>query len=253
MSTSVQRPGLNPEQVRQFKDDGVIALGRVLSDEETAEARHRFDALFAHPEERGPHLRDLLAKSLTEEDQRSHTGPKLLNLVQVWTQDEFYRSLLYRPELLDIVEAVIGPDIRLYHDQAFNKPPLHGGPVHFHQDNAYWGCEPAELVSIWIALDDADQENGCLWMLPGSHKLGLLPHGRSDSILLELDIDRDRLVPFEMPAGHALMHHCLTVHGSHPNRSERPRRAHAIHYMPAHTKVKDAMPQEGGMPYLRRP
>lgn len=250
MAVTVNR-GLSAAQVEEFRKHGVIRLGALLDDEELREAQQHFDALVADREGMGQHIRNLAARSLADEDQNAEVPYQVINMVQVWLHDPFFKSLLYKPELLDIVESVIGPNIQLYHDQAFSKPPKHGGPVLWHQDNGYWHCEPADLVSIWIALDDVDQENGCLWMLPGSHKLGTLPHDRSDSILLQVDVDESKLVPFEMPAGHGLMHHCEIIHGSHPNTSNRNRRAHAIHYMPVGTAIKDAMPMEGGLPLLR--
>ena len=89
--------------------------------------------------------------------------------MEMWRYDEVYRQLLYYEPLLDIAESLIGPNIQLFHDQALYKPARHGGEVPWHQDNGYWRCTPANLVSIWMALDDADEENGCMNVIPGSH------------------------------------------------------------------------------------
>lgn len=233
--------GLTPEQVEEFHENGVIHLGRVLNASEVTEAQGRFEAVFdAQSRRPGKHLRNLAARSFSDDDQKADTPLRMLQIMQMWVHDGFFRRLLFDPRLLDKVESLIGPDVRLFHDQGFYKPARHGGPVFFHQDNGYWHCEPPELVSIWIALDDVTEENGCLWMQLGSHRLGTADHRPTGSTaLLETPVDTSRLVPFCMPAGHALLHHCLTVHGSHPNRSSRPRRAHAIHYMAEGTTRPD--------------
>ena len=88
----------------------------------------------------------------------------------------FFWNHATRPELLDVVENLIGPDITLYTDQMFVKAPRHGSEVPYHQDSAYWtALEPPSLLSCWLAIDDATEENGCLHVLPGSHQQ-LLPH-----------------------------------------------------------------------------
>ena len=124
-------------------------------------------------------------------------------------------------------------------------PAYHGGEVYWHQDNAYWQCAPPNLVSIWIALDDADEENGCMNVIPGSYLEGLAAHGRAESekgklpALLEVDADADRAVPVPVEAGSAMVHHCMTLHQTDPNRSSRDRRAMVIHYMSSGTRNRD--------------
>ena len=90
--------------------------------------------------------------------------------------------------------------------------------MYWHQDNAYWQCAPPNLVSIWIALDDADEENGCMNVIPGSYSEGLAAHGRAESekgklpALLQVDADVDRAVPVPVAAGCVMVHHCMTLH-----------------------------------------
>lgn len=80
------------------------------------------------------------------------------------------------PAILDTVEDLLGPDIVLYNTQALLKPPYHGASQPWHQDSAYWSIQPFQLVTCWIALDEATVENGCMQFIPKSHKLGLLEH-----------------------------------------------------------------------------
>lgn len=119
----------------------------------------------------------------------------------------------------------------------------------WHQDFLYWGpIEPAIMITAWIALDDATIENGCMWMVPGSHRWG----SAYDALLRlqglhEADSFGELPVytpppgtgPWQKPrscpvrAGEVHFHHCLTWHGSPHNRATSPRRAYAIHYMPS--------------------
>ena len=161
--------------------------------------------------------------------------------MEMWRYDEVYHHLLYHEPLLDIAESLIGPNIQLFHDQALYKPARHGGEVPWHQDNGYWRCTPPDLVSIWMALDDADEENGCMNVIPGSHLESAPDHDRAVSekgklpALLEANVDENRAAPVPVKAGYAMVHHCLMLHQTNPNKSDRRRRAMVIHYMPTGT------------------
>jgi ectoine hydroxylase-related dioxygenase (phytanoyl-CoA dioxygenase family) len=147
-----------------------------------------------------------------------------------------------------MISQLTGSDtVRVWHDQVQFKPPHVGGPTSWHQDHPYWPViQPADLVSAWVALEDADVENGCMWMVPGSHlwgphkggTIGTNPDDFSplpDLSLLPADATIEP-VPCPVRAGQVMFHHCLTWHGSPPNRSGRGRPAIAVHYMPGHTR-----------------
>jgi hypothetical protein len=116
------------------------------------------------------------------------------------------------------------------------KPAHHGGVVAWHQDYSYWTrTEPMSHLTCWIALDDSDRDNGCLYYVPGSHRWKLLPRtgltGNMDEIMTVLSPEQKaafRPVPIELKRGQCTFHHPLMVHGSYANRSERPRRATLI-------------------------
>lgn len=223
---------LTAQQLADFEHDGVIYLGRVLDDDEVAEGNRRFRTM-------------LEAGILQDLYDNSSGGPRQVHLRvnNAWKHDDWYRQLLYKPELLDIAASVLGPNIQLLHDQMFYKPPHDAAPSLWHIDNAYWHFEPANAASIWIAMSDTDLENACLHMLLGSHRNP--PQAEEISVdsgkmkLQSLAIDESQLRPFPMPAGHALMHHCKTVHGAYANNSGRDRFAFAIHYMQSGIKRRD--------------
>lgn len=150
--------------------------------------------------------------------------------------------------LLDAVEALLGPDLVLLYSHFMVKPP--GGlRVAWHQDGPYWWrVEPKTAVTAWVALDDAGPENGCMRVIPGSHRAGDLGQRPTDTP----DLIQER--PFELPPGSfdpasavdlvlrrrdLSLHDSYLVHGSEPNRSGRRRGALTIRYVPASSSVRD--------------
>lgn len=156
--------------------------------------------------------------------------------------DEVFLAHATNPRILDIVESLIGPDIKLFGSQCFMKPP--GGiEKPYHQDSAYFTIEPRELITCWTALDDATVANGCLWVIPGSHKIGLLDHdqpwhvgGRVDMQVRDEQIDYAREVPNELKAGSCSFHHSMLLHRSGPNKTQTSRRGLAVHYMSSRSR-----------------
>jgi ectoine hydroxylase-related dioxygenase (phytanoyl-CoA dioxygenase family) len=142
----------------------------------------------------------------------------------------------------------------VWHDQVQTKPARNGGPSYWHQDHPYWPViQPADLVSAWVALEDATVENGCMSMVPGSHTWG--PYhggtiGTDETTYGPAPEDKAFVpegtsiepVPVPVRAGSVVFHHCLTWHGAPPNRSERPRPAIAVHYMPGWTRYEPRGP-----------
>lgn len=139
-------------------------------------------------------------------------------------------------------------EVRLWHDQLLYKPgqgaaaASRSGNVGWHQDHGYWRCTVPDLITAWVAFDDVTLENGCMQVVPGSHKWGLLE--QSDFFNTDLEGVKRGLEahvghpievrPCTLKAGEVSFHHCLTVHGSGPNFTERPRRSLVLHVMPAH-------------------
>ena len=148
--------------------------------------------------------------------------------------DPFFHSVAASPAILDVVAQLTGNprQIMLYSDQVFLKPAFCGSPKPLHQDNSYFRVTPhSHGVTCWMAIDDSTEENGCMRYIPGSHKLGLLPHKQISAAHLTPEAsDLGVPVPVPIPAGAAIFHHLLTLHSSEANRSPYPRRAWALHY-----------------------
>lgn len=156
--------------------------------------------------------------------------------------DSVFMSVASRHEILDVVESLIGPDIKLFGSQCFMKPP-DGVQKPYHQDSAYFTIEPLSLVTCWIALDDVTVENGCMWVIPGSHTDGIYDHsqpwevaGRVDMQVPDDRIDRSRETPITLTASSCSFHHSVLLHRSGPNQTDSHRRGLAVHYMSARSK-----------------
>ncbi len=161
-------------------------------------------------------------------------------VVDIWQASEPFRRVATDPTLVALAARLAGArELRLWHDQIQFKPVGRGGVNMWHQDSPLWGIlQPKEAqITAWIALDDAGVDNGCMSMVPGSHEWGVqmdLLRTLQDYESLPAEDSHGHKVAREfrkVKKGHVHFHHPLTWHGSHGNRSDRPRRAFAIHYM----------------------
>ena len=146
-----------------------------------------------------------------------------------------------QPLLLDLVEQLIGPDIILWGSQVFCKPARIGREVPWHQDGQYWPMRPLATCSIWIALDDATTENGCMRYIPGSHvRRALYEHSISErpGLVLNQEVNAGQFDARSacddiLMAGEFSLHDVYLIHGSNANCSPNRRAAFVIRYMPA--------------------
>jgi ectoine hydroxylase-related dioxygenase (phytanoyl-CoA dioxygenase family) len=149
------------------------------------------------------------------------------------------------------VADVIGPDILCWTTNFFIKEPSSAGFVSWHQDSTYWGLEPADVVTAWVAFTDATPGNGYMQFIPGTHTVDQLPHldtFHRDNLLsrgqeIAVEVDKSKAVGIGLKAGEMSIHHIKLVHGSEPNRSNDRRIGFAIRYIPTYvrqTKVRDS-------------
>ena len=154
--------------------------------------------------------------------------------------DKGFLNFARNDAILDMVEQLIGPNIALWNQSFFAKPPQVGTRTPWHQDGQYWPMRPLATCSVWIAIDDATTENGCLRFLPGTHRSrDLSEHHFNDAsdlaLPLELDsstIEESRAVDIELLAGQISLHDVFLIHGSESNQSSKPRRAMTLRFMP---------------------
>lgn len=219
-------------------------MGKVLSDRDVARyARDGF--LFpveAFARERALAWRDRLEEFERTDGRRFGKGHNFKpHLLFRWVDE-----IVHDPAVLDPVEDLIGPDIRLFHLSVWPKSAHDPAYVSWHQDAAYFGLEPAVQVTAWVALTDAPVESGCMEVVPGSHRLGQLDHGRFDSPdnmlsrgqTVTAEFARGRTEFMAVAAGQMSLHHTHLVHRSGPNRSDHRRIGLGISYIPASVRCR---------------
>ena len=208
---------LSLEQVRHFERDGIWFPISVLSAGEVA----RFHSAF--------------------EEWESHFSPspdpircRQLHLFFRWAYD-----LATHPAVLDAVGDILGPDILVHSTTMFCKRPQDPSYVSWHQDGYYWNLDTPQLASAWISLSDSTVENGCLRVIPGSHKQGTIPHAESSiselnmltsGLEVAVDVDESRARNILLRAGEMSLHHVNIIHGSNSNRSNTERVGFAVRF-----------------------
>jgi ectoine hydroxylase-related dioxygenase (phytanoyl-CoA dioxygenase family) len=226
---------LDRSQVAQYEEHGFLVVENVLTEEELDALRRRTEDI---AEGRLEHFPDenIQLEPNARWVRNSKTVRKLDSCAE---NDALYLAHAKKENTLDLVEALIGKNIKLFGSQLFMKPPG-GVEKPYHQDSAYFTIEPMSLVTCWTALDDVTVENGCMWVIPGSHRQGAIDHSqqwmigdRKDKQVPQSAFDRTAETPITIPAGGCSFHHSLLLHSSRPNRTPHPRRGLAIHYMSA--------------------
>jgi hypothetical protein len=225
-----QKFRLTDEQISGFNEQGYVAGIQVLDDRQVEILCSELAGLMkkSHP---GNHL-------FHEYHSNESKDPNavLFHALGAWRTGPGFHDVLWSPAFLVPASQLLGGSVRFWHDQLFCKPAHHGGVVAWHQDYSYWTrTEPMSHLTCWIALDDSDRDNGCLYYVPGSHRWKLLPvtglAGNMDEIMTVLSPEQKQAfqpVPIELKRGQCTFHHPLMVHGSYENRSQRQRRATLI-------------------------
>ena len=207
---------LTADQIAAYHRDGFLVIDNVFSAAEV-EA-----------------LKEASAASAIVDEQRargadSHT----LHLLGLTGKHPAFLALARDPRLVAKLTPLIGPDIQLHHSKLATKPTRVGvGAYPWHQDFAYFPHSNTDLATIMVMLDDCDEDNGCMRMIPGSHREGLRDHRINGYFSggLTKNLAYDVGTPVTPRAGGISIHHCLTLHGSGPNASGRPRRGVTFQY-----------------------
>ena len=209
---------LTEQAVRQYQEQGYLAPVPILSADEAQALRVKLEAYEAATG--GPLKSEMRYKT---------------HLLFRWAAE-----LVRHPRLLDAVEDVIGPDILCWGSAFFTKEANDPGFVSWHQDLTYWGLDPADVVSAWIAFSPSTEESGAMRVVPGSHKMAVAEHRDTfepDNLLsrgqeIALEIEDSQAVTVELMPGEMSLHHVKLVHGSQPNRSDDRRIGLSVHYIP---------------------
>ncbi len=170
------------------------------------------------------------------------------------------REVFTGARMLDCMEDLMGPSIHYHSSKVMFKAARGGAPKPWHQDAAYWTQFASKQITVWIAIHDADVANGCVWAIPGSHRLGLIPHAEVELQVREAQIDVARAAPVPVKRGGLLIFHSLVLHMSKRNESDRDRWCIICDYDPepnATIDQRDGLASEGpdeqGVWTLRQP
>jgi phytanoyl-CoA hydroxylase len=229
---------LTPEQKARYARDGFLVFPQLFPRDVSGRLLERVDELLSGhaPLPGGVRVQIEPAIERTPPGEGG-TDPAVRKIECLIEHDERFFALARDPRLLDPVTDLLGPDVKLFRDALMMKPAHHGSAKPYHQDSAYWAIDPPDLCSAWIALDPATTENGCMRVLPGSHKWGVLEHKQLADYQVEeerLDLRAEVSVPLE-PGG-VLLFHSLLLHATAPNTSQCPRRAMICSYMSARSR-----------------
>ena len=215
-----------PEFKAKYDRDGFVVVPQFLPKSLLAELLGQLDRYIRDV---APTLPD--ASAFYEDKQRPETLKQLQNMAI----DPFFDEYRRQPRWLSLAETMLGEPGEAKEPEWFDKPPGTNHVTPPHQDNYYFCLTPPHVVTLWIALDRVDEENGCLRYVRGSHLAGVRPHGRlkvlgfSQGITDYGSADREREVAIFLEPGDLVLHHGNTIHRADANRSAtRHRRAFAM-------------------------
>ena len=213
---------LSDAQIRQYHEQGYLAPIRVLSPERAAFYRRQLEA--AEAANGGPFQGAMKQKP---------------HLLFTWLD-----QLAREDAVLDAVEGVIGRNILCWASGFFTKEAHDPSYVSWHQDLTYWGLEPADIVTAWVALSPSTPESGCMRVIPGSHKRDVLAHAETfaeHNLLsrgqeIQVEVDEREAVDVVLQPGEMSLHHVKLIHGSGANRADDRRIGFAIRYVPTYVR-----------------
>ncbi len=227
---------LTAEQVRDFDELGFIVIDGLLEGPTRERTLEEIDHLEATSRE----------ALLSQPDHRAFIAEAgaITFSVHLVRRSSWLRQLSATEALVDICHDLIGPDARLYWDQAVYKAPEKPRRFPWHQDNGYKFVDPQQYLTCWVALTDATPDNGCPWVAPGLHRLGTLRHEYVDPLGFECFRDWPEAVAAPVKAGGAVVFSSLTPHLTGPNTTGTVRKAYILQYAPEGARALVGVPPQ---------
>jgi len=215
---------LRDDEVRSYDEQGFVVLEDVFDAATVAEVAALLDPMEAQVE----------AFLRTREDGRLFIAraDEITFTVHAAARSRRLREFCSGSVFRDLCFDLVGPDVRLYWDQAVYKKPGTEAPFPWHQDNGYTYVEPQQYLTCWVALTDASEENGCPWVLPGLHRRGTLRHRVSELGWVCVEDPEGMAVPAPVRAGGIVVFSSLTPHATGPNRSSSVRKSYIVQFAP---------------------
>lgn len=212
----------NTEMLSQFQTDGYLAIPRFLVDKDLRQLVQNVDRF----------IRDVVPTLPSERVFYEEIGDKstLKQIQHLGNYDSWFHAFFTTGRFREVAEVLLSGPVIPKNLQYFNKPPRIGQGTPPHQDGYYFMLDPCEAVTMWFALDNADEENGCVRYVRGSHKHGMRDHARTQTLgfsqgIVDYPSATDAEVAMHAQPGDLLVHNAMTIHRADANRSVRDRRA----------------------------
>ena len=163
------------EQIDFFQENGYLKFGRVLDNNGVEAMRAGLDAIIELELNEGDDSSPEFKYGHDRREDKLNRGsghPRAIHqYVNMWKRESSYEAAIHNPLIAGTARALLNtPEVRLWHDQIISKPPKDNGHFGFHHDFFFWPLSPPNIVSCWLALDDATVDNGCMHVMPKSHK-----------------------------------------------------------------------------------
>ena len=214
------------EYKERFDRDGFVIIHQFLPPDELADLTENLDR----------YIKDVIpTRPDADAFYQDRDRPETLKQMQHMGNEPYFNEYRKNRRWLTLAETLLGEPVEAQEPEWFNKPPGTEHPTPPHQDNYYFCLEPPQVITAWVALDTADEENGCLRYVSGSHRKGLRPHNASQVLGFSQGIsdygpqDESQEVAARLEPGDLTVHHGETIHRADPNQSaDRSRRAFAL-------------------------
>jgi phytanoyl-CoA hydroxylase len=225
------RAEVTGEQVQRYREDGFLVVPNLLDSAELERWRATIEEALR---DRGDHR---LPGERWKAGEDAFYDLVFTQRINLWQSSPEVKALILDERIGKMAADLAGIDgIRVHHDQALFKPPF-GNPTAYHLDDPYWPFSTRDAISVWVALDDATLENGCLYYLPGTHRSATFDNvgiGKEIGALFDVYPQWRDIAPVACPvaAGGCVFHNGLIAHGAGANMTPGPRRAMTCAYMP---------------------
>lgn len=227
---------LTINQKEQYKRDGFLIIEDFLSPEELDFWQQALDeAVEKRAGRKMPDRKEVYGKG--DDADKSYYDNVFAQLINLWKDNDKMRQIMLDERLGQMAAELADVDgIRIWHDQALIKKSW-ANPTSWHLDTPYWSFSDKRALSIWVALDDATYENGCLFFIPGSYLKTTFENpgiGKNMGAIFTMypEFSKSGSVAAPMKAGSCSFHNGLTIHGAHANMTSGQRRAMTCAYMP---------------------
>ena len=234
---------LSDAQFEQYQRDGYVVVEDCLDGAVVEAVTERIESYVRNDREATGFER-MLEPDAAEDALGDADPVRKFEGVGMVREDDVFADLVTEENVLEVVTQLQGANLSLLRSAAMLKPPRVGSEKKYHQDAAYYPIHPMDHVTVWMALDRATAENGCMQVVPGAHRDGLLGHEAveydTDITIAEGDYGPEDAVALPMEPGDVLFQHCLLPHYTAPNETDDWRRAYIAAYMRNRSRFTDS-------------